>query len=159
MRQEKMKEKGKMAIVEKSELAALLPHANGMVLLDTVRAWDGESIECLALSHVSADNPLAIDGRVSVYAGVEYAAQAMALHNALLASQRASSEKAEHPRQGVVAVVSKLKSSIGFLSDCADQLQIKVALVESAGDSSMYDFELLQNETLCLSGRLLVLLV
>lgn len=67
------------------DIAALVPHAGAMVLLDRVEAWDADGILCRARSHLDAANPLRRDGRLSACCGLEYALQAAALHGALLA--------------------------------------------------------------------------
>lgn len=67
------------------DIAALIPHAGAMVLLDRVEAWDADGILCRARSHLDAANPLRREGRLSACCGIEYALQAAALHGALRA--------------------------------------------------------------------------
>ena len=59
-----------------------------MCLLDSVVCWNSHSITCLATSHRDANNPLARDGRLDAICGIEYAAQAMAVHFGLSAGRR-----------------------------------------------------------------------
>ena len=56
-----------------------------MCLLDAVLDWDDARITCRATSHADPANPLRADGRLGAANGIEYAAQAMAVHGALLA--------------------------------------------------------------------------
>jgi predicted hotdog family 3-hydroxylacyl-ACP dehydratase len=56
-----------------------------MCLLDEVTQWSDESIVCRARSHLSPDNPLRREGKLSPLCGIEYGLQASALHGALLA--------------------------------------------------------------------------
>jgi predicted hotdog family 3-hydroxylacyl-ACP dehydratase len=65
-------------------IARHIPHQGSMCLLDYVEAWDQERIQCRASSHRAADNPLRAYGRLGAACGIEYAAQAMAVHGALL---------------------------------------------------------------------------
>ena len=65
-------------------IAARIPHAGSMCLLDSVIAWSDSGVVCRASSHRQPANPLRSDGTLGVLAGVEYAAQAMAVHAALL---------------------------------------------------------------------------
>ena len=58
-----------------------------MCLLEGVSSWDERSIRCIAVSHRDPGNPLAADGHLGAACGVEYAAQAMAVHGALLQPQ------------------------------------------------------------------------
>ena len=68
-----------------TSIAALIPHAGAMCLLESVIAWSDEAIACRAVSHLSPENPLRRQGRLSAVCGVEYALQAAALHGALRA--------------------------------------------------------------------------
>jgi len=85
----------------RAEIAARIPQAGRMCLLDRVLGWDERHIECAAESHRDADNPLRERGGLPVWAGVEYAAQAAAVHGALVAANAQA-------RAGVLAKVSNL---------------------------------------------------
>jgi predicted hotdog family 3-hydroxylacyl-ACP dehydratase len=67
-------------------LLAHLPHQGSMCLLDAVTDWDAQRIRCMATSHRDVDNPLRAHDRLGAACGIEYAAQAMAAHGALLAA-------------------------------------------------------------------------
>ena len=66
-------------------LADLLPQRDAMRMLDAVEWYDAQSIVCTSSRHADPANPLAEDGRLSPLAGIEFAAQAMAAHGALVA--------------------------------------------------------------------------
>src|SRR6185436_4156135 len=68
-------------------IARLVPQAGAMCLLDEIVSFDERAIVCRASSHRSPGNPLRCDGRLSAFAGIEYGAQAMAVHGALQARQ------------------------------------------------------------------------
>ena len=72
-------------MLDRAWIAAHIPHQGSMCLLDAVREWSGEAITCTASSHTDPANPLRADGRLGAANGIEYAAQAMAIHGALLA--------------------------------------------------------------------------
>ena len=61
----------------------MIPHTGAMCLLDGVLQWDTSTIQCVSRSHRDAHNPLRIDGRLPTLCGIEYAAQAMAVHGGL----------------------------------------------------------------------------
>ena len=63
-----------------------IPHKGRMCLLDEVLSWDAAHIRCRSASHTSASNPLRLHGRLGAACGIEYAAQAMAVHGALIAA-------------------------------------------------------------------------
>jgi predicted hotdog family 3-hydroxylacyl-ACP dehydratase len=73
-----------MLIVDKAALCRLIPHHGTMCLLDGVEQWDDTSITCMTASHRDATNPLRRDNRLEGICGLEYAAQAMAVHVGLL---------------------------------------------------------------------------
>src|SRR5579859_2306533 len=90
-------------MIDHAAIASLLPHAGTMCLLDRVASWDARSIVCLASSHRNPGNPLAVDGWLGSACGVEYAAQAMAVHGGL------TGIVTERPRAGYLASVRALK--------------------------------------------------
>jgi predicted hotdog family 3-hydroxylacyl-ACP dehydratase len=69
--------------LDRARIAALVPHAGAMCLLDRVLAWDADGIVCAARSHLDPGSPLRRAGRLAALCGLEYALQAAALHGAL----------------------------------------------------------------------------
>ncbi len=65
-------------------IEAHIPHRGRMCLLDEVLAWDSTFVRCRSATHRAADHPLRSHGRLGIACGIEYAAQAMAVHGALL---------------------------------------------------------------------------
>ncbi len=63
----------------------MIPHGAGLCLLDQVVSWDEGRIECLTDTHRDPDNPLRDEGGLPAVCALEYGAQAMAVHGALLA--------------------------------------------------------------------------
>lgn len=63
-----------------------IPHKGRMCLLDAVVSWDATRIRCRSASHRAPDHPLRAHGRLGIACGIEYAAQAMAVHGALVAA-------------------------------------------------------------------------
>ena len=70
-------------MLDRSGIAALIPHHGAMCLLDHVSAWSDADIVCHAVSHLDPLNPLRRQGRLSTVCGLEYALQAAAVHGAL----------------------------------------------------------------------------
>lgn len=126
----------------------LLPHAPPMVLLDSITECSDEHILCQAQSHLSPDNPLRVEGELSVYAAVEYAAQAMAAH------ARLTGDQSSGPRKGVIAVASKLCAETLRLDDLPGVLIIRADILARNADSSLCAFTVSANEQLLLSGQL-----
>jgi predicted hotdog family 3-hydroxylacyl-ACP dehydratase len=87
-----------------------IPHKGRMCLLDEVLSWDAARIRCRSATHRDADNPLRLHGRLGAACGIEYAAQAMAVHGALVASSA--------PLAATVSssVRTSIGASVGYLA-------------------------------------------
>jgi hypothetical protein len=79
----------------RADIERMLEHAGDMCLLDSTIAWDNQQIRCSAPAP-QAGHPLMREGRLPAIAGAEYAAQAAALHGALL-------DGVSTPRPGMLA--------------------------------------------------------
>ena len=72
-------------------VAALVPHSGTMCLLNRLEAWDDTRIECSADNHRHASHPLRTRSGLLATCTIEYAAQAMALHGALIGQAHGAS--------------------------------------------------------------------
>jgi predicted hotdog family 3-hydroxylacyl-ACP dehydratase len=133
-------------------IAAHIPHQGSMCLLDAVLAWDAQHITCSASSHREASNPLRQFGRLGAACGIEYAAQAMAVHGALTASPNNA------PQPGMLVSVRAVQLHATQLDDLAADLAVHAERI--SGDASMllYQFRLLAADRLLLEGRASVVL-
>ncbi|CAG2131709.1 hotdog family protein [Cupriavidus numazuensis] len=123
-----------------------------MCLLDSVLDWDADFIRCQATSHRSVDNPLRAHGRLAAVCGVEYAAQAMAVHGAVL------QQGGQRPRMGYLASVRKLALDVERLDDIDGPLTIEAHRVSGEGSNVLYAFEVSGGGKQLLSGRAAVIL-
>jgi predicted hotdog family 3-hydroxylacyl-ACP dehydratase len=129
-----------------AEIAARIPHAGRMVLLDRVLDWDERHIRCAAESHRAADHPLREHGGLPVWAGIEYAAQAAALHGALrLATPR--------PRAGVLGKLRHVRPGCEWLDRIASPLIFAATLLHHDSTGGIYDFEAHGDGALLLQGN------
>ena len=135
-------------------IAARVPHAGRMCLLDGVLHATPQAITCSAGSHRAADHPLRQGGRLGAACGVEYAAQAMALHGALLAEQR----QAERPRMGMLISLRGLRLHVARLDDIETDLTVQAECEADNGDHCVYGFRLSAGERPLLEGRAVVML-
>lgn len=134
-------------------LEQLLPHAGRMRLIDRIVSYDDQGIVCESNSHRAADHPLAQDGVLSIICGLEYGAQAMATHGALL--MKNAPDRARH---GYLVAASGLRWTVERLDRCAAPLVIE-AISEFRSDNQVaYRFELRASDKCVLSGRASVLL-
>ncbi len=136
----------------RSEIAALIPHAGAMCLLERVAAWDQETIRCIAVSHADAGNPLRHAGRLPVLCGIEYAAQAMALHGALCGAAGA------RPRSGYLASLRDVACARARLDDLPGELTVEALRLMGDEGRVIYQFSLQAGDTGVLSGRATVVL-
>ena len=133
-------------------IAAHIPHQGTMCLLERVLMWDETQIVCEALSHAADDNPLRADGRLGAATGVEYAAQAMAIHGALLAPS------GHKPTQGYLTSVRGLSLHISRLDDLAGALRVSAERLSGDDRLILYQFQLHHGERCLLEGRASVVL-
>jgi len=150
-------------------ICARLPHAGRMCLLERVETWDGESITCSASSHRDADNPLRANGRLHAVCGVEYAAQAMALHGSLLAADTptamdgGSAENAgavfRPTAMGYLASVRDLKLDIDDLGLVIEDLRIRARSLGGDATGFIYAFVIEAGGRQLVAGRVAVRLL
>ena len=124
-----------------------------MCLLDCVEAWDRERIRCRASSHRAADNPLRAHGRLGAACGIEYAAQAMAVHGALLAPADGSSARA-----GFLVSVRGAQLRVPRLDDIAADLLVEASCITRSESNILYQFSVSAAGRLLLDGRAAVVL-
>jgi predicted hotdog family 3-hydroxylacyl-ACP dehydratase len=142
-----------------------IPHKGRMCLLDEVLSWDATRIRCRSNTHRAADNPLRSHGRLGAACGIEYAAQAMAVHGALIAaSAPLASTVSSHLRGSIGASVGYLASvrnvllQVSRLDDLADELVAAAERVTGDGRTVLYDFEVCSAGRLLLAGRASIVL-
>lgn len=134
-----------MPPLDRAGIAALIPHDGAMCLLDGVLAWDAAHIDCVTDSHRAPDNPLRRDGMLGVLCGIEYAAQAMALHGALSGGARA--------RSGALASLRGLAAHVERLDTLAGPLLIAAERLHGEADRVIYGFALRHDGRIVLEGR------
>lgn len=139
-------------LISQAEIRALIPHADDMCLLAGVTRWDATHITCIAQSHWNINNPLARDGKVRSMCGIEFAAQAMAVHGGLtgLVGQR--------PRAGLLVSVRDVEEKVEYLSDYKEDMLINAEQLMAEQSSVCYNFTLHAGEVELLKGRATVVL-
>ena len=119
-----------------------------MCLLDQVARWDETRIVCLAAAP-TADHPFGRAEGVPAIVAVEYAAQAAAVHSVLLDGHI-------EPRGGVLATLSEVELSGGWLNEASGALAIDAELVARDGSGCLYSFVVHDEHGCRARGRLLV---
>jgi predicted hotdog family 3-hydroxylacyl-ACP dehydratase len=138
--------------IDQDRIRELIPHAGAMCLLERVEAWDATHIRCTSASQHRADNPLRHAGRLRGICGVEYAAQAMALHGALGARGRA------RPRAGLLVSLREVVCSVAELDSEPGLLTVEAERLQGETDRVMYAFRVRAGARELLRGRATVVL-
>lgn len=133
-------------------ICKMIPHSGRMCLIDSVESWDEETISCISHSHKLETNPLRANNQLSTIHAIEYGAQSMAIHGALLASVR------NKPlRPGYLAAVRDVKfGSIQRLDTLELPLEINSKQMLSSGGNLIYSFQINCGGELVISARLTV---
>ena len=137
-------------MLDHDAIAGLLPHGGKMVLLDRVQRWTEDEITCLTGSHRWADHPLRRNGRLSVLCGVEYGAQAMAIHGALVSGDGGG--------PGVLASLRNVRCHVARLDDIPGDLTVHAKLMFGQRRGFIYAFSLRSEDRALLDGQAAVVL-
>ena len=143
---------GRNLRVTKDGIAAVIPHAGDMCVLEGVLTWEADTIRCVTTTHHSPHNPMRVNNRLSAINGIEYAAQAMAVHGALV------SRGSVTPRSGYLASVRDVMCFCRDLDEHAGELTVDARRLFGDGDHVLYEFKLQAGDTVLLSGRAAVVL-
>ncbi len=135
-------------ILDRGWIEEHIPHKHGMCLLDEVLSWDLTQTQCRSSSHRSAGNPLRAHGRLGAACGIEYAAQTMAVHGALVA---AASGAVAPP--GFLASVRGVRLNIDRLDVFEADLVTSVQRVAGDERSALYEFSVSAGEVVLVMGR------
>jgi len=132
-----------------SDIGALLPHAGDSVLIERVVDSNDGEIRVATTLHRSVDNPLRRHGRLGAVHLVEFAAQAMALHGALLdqAAGRA-------PRAALLVSVRDLVLGCEYLEKLEGELEIVASVLLVNVQSWQYAFSVRHAGREIASGRI-----
>ena len=122
-----------------------------MCLLDSVEYWDAERVVCRTSQHRSPDNPLRANARLSSIHGVEYGAQAMAVHGGLLAPNGRA------PSVGLLVSLRDCVLHCERLDVLDSPLTVEARRIAGNNDLMMYEFSVTA-DVLVIEGRASVLL-
>lgn len=137
----------------RAQIQRLVPHAGAMCLLDEVTHWDAASIACTSAAP-GPNHPLARDRAVPAIAAIaaaEYAAQASAVHGALL-------EQSSRPRAGMLATLMDVKLAARTIPE-GGALSIQADLLSRSAAGCLYSFEVSTGGKPLAAGRLMVALL
>jgi len=148
--------------LNRDDIACRIPHQGSMCLLDTVTDWDDSRIQCQASSHRNTDHPLRAHGRLGAACGVEYAAQAMAVHGALMAEAAArtagATASSTPPRAGYLASLRSVNLYVERLDTVPGPLTVSAERMTGDANTVLYSFTVQAGTQTLLSGRAVVVL-
>lgn len=141
------------ATLDHAGIARRIPHQGRMCLLERLVSWSAQEIHCAAVSHARHDNPLRTASGLLSPCAIEYAAQAMALHGALLAPPEAG------PTPGYLASVRNVRLAVPRLDGIAGALQVRAERLAGQARQVLYRFEVSDERgVLLVDGRATVVL-
>lgn len=139
-----------VAPIAGDSLRALLPHTDAMCLLERIEAWSGTDIECSTRSHRDLGNPLRRDDQLAALHLIEYAAQATALHGALLAEGR--------PQAGMLAAARDVQLHTARIDTLSGPLIVRATRGMARPDGLLYEFAVASDGAPLATGRLAIAL-
>ncbi len=138
--------------VTKADIASIIPHAGAMCLLDRVDHWDATKIRCTSNTHRDPENPMRAHGQLPAVCGIEYAAQAMAVHGGLAGIVGGK------PKAGYLASLRDVACRKNRLDDLDGELTVDAEKLMGDENRVIYQFTLRVGEVEVLSGRATVVL-
>ena len=142
-----------MLLKDRAWIASHVPHAGTMCLLDEVLFWNADRVRCASRAHRASDNPLRAHGRLGAACGIEFAAQAMAVHAALLASAPQA-----FARAGYLAGLRGVSINVTRLDDLAEDLVATAERLSGNESTVLYGFTLSAGSRTLIRGRAIVIL-
>jgi len=139
-------------------IAALIPHSGTMCLLVRLVEWDAQGIVCVAENHRDADHPLRTHSGLLSPCAIEYAAQAMALHGALIGQEAGTAAS-----PGFLASARGVQLHVLRLDDLpatSGPDELRIAATRQAGDARqiLYAFTVSHAGSPVAEGRAAVVL-
>jgi predicted hotdog family 3-hydroxylacyl-ACP dehydratase len=134
-------------------IAARIPHSGRMCLLARLLEWDAQRIVCAADDHRDAGHPLRSASGLLSPCAIEYAAQAMALHGALIGAEAGTAAS-----PGFLASARGVQLHVLRLDDLPGELRIEA--VRQSGDERqiLYSFRVTAGDQAVAEGRAAVVL-
>jgi predicted hotdog family 3-hydroxylacyl-ACP dehydratase len=129
-------------------IAALIPHAGGMCLLERIERWDDTGIALATSTHRDPGNPLARESRLRAIHLCEYGAQAMAVHGGLVAQGRG-----ERARPGLLVSLRDVVLHCDFVQDLDGELLVEADRLHASESAWQYLFRVRHAGRLLAQGR------
>jgi predicted hotdog family 3-hydroxylacyl-ACP dehydratase len=139
-------------MIDRAWIEARIPHQGDMCLLERVAQWDEQHIVCHTTSHALQNNPLRADESLGIANAIEYAAQAMAVHGALLAGD------GEAPKSGYLTSVRDVRWQRAAFDAVSGELTVRAERLSGNEVNVLYTFEVSGAGEVLIGGRASVML-
>jgi len=139
--------------LDHDDIALLVPHSGSMCLLAGMTRWSDTEIVCTATSHRDPRNPLRTARGLLSPCAIEYAAQAMALHGALVGRAAASAV-----RSGYLASARGVQLHLLRIDELIGELRIQVTRLAGDDQQILYSFNVTHQGDPVAEGRAAVVL-
>lgn len=139
-------------LADRAAIASLIPHTGNMCLLDGVLECDAQRVRCISGTHRDATNPMRSGDMLPALCGIEYAAQAMAVHGAW------DARFDRKPRAGYLAALRDVACHTMRLDNLGDDLIIDAEKMMGDETRVIYQFNIRAGKVKIMSGRATVVL-
>lgn len=138
-------------LIQRQQIAQLIPHGEAMCLLDQITDWDEHQLKATTASHCRKDNPLIENGRMDTVALVEYGAQAAAVHAALQQSGLSAT------RPAYLGAIKKLRLFTQYVDVSVAELQIQAQCIFNDSNGAIYDIWTCAEGDDLMTGRIVLI--
>src|SRR5512142_2900754 len=132
-------------LASKAEIARVMPHTGSMCMRDGVLECDAQRIRCISGTHRAADNPMRSGNVLPALCGIEYAAQAMAVHGAWDAKYDSK------PRAGYLAALRDVACNRMRLDALAEDIIVEAEKMMGDDARVIYAFTIQAGQSKILS--------
>jgi predicted hotdog family 3-hydroxylacyl-ACP dehydratase len=144
-------------VLDHAGIAKLIPHSGSMCLLARLQSWDAQHIVCTATNHRDPAHPLRTASGLMSPCAIEYAAQAMALHGALIGQDAGTAAS-----PGFLASARGVQLQVLRLDDLppAEDDELRIEATRQSGDARqiLYSFQVSHAGRPLAEGRAAVVL-
>lgn len=139
--------------LDRNWITSHIPHQAAMCLIDEVLEWTDKDILCRTASHRLKSNPLRTAGSLRSECGIEYGAQAIAIHSVLNAAPLGAA-----PVAGMLVSARGVKLHVDRLDDIEEDLLVRASRLGGDSTALLYDFSIGHSSRELLSGRASIVL-
>jgi predicted hotdog family 3-hydroxylacyl-ACP dehydratase len=132
-------------------IAALIPHAGRMCLLERIVHWSETDVLLATTTHCDPANPLATAAGLRAIHLCEYGAQAMAVHGGLIAAAAG-----RHSVPGLLVSLRDVELHCDFVHELDGELEVAAHRLHDSGAAWQYAFRVTHAGRLLAQGRALV---